>query len=304
MNLETCNMKLETNICVGAGLVSLDVLIWDGKRIPVAYYVGGTCGNVMMILSHMGWDSYPIARLDGTRDTDRLLADMKRHGVHTDHITTLDGKTPVIVQRNFVSKDGVPTHKFESRNGKGHFYLDFKPLTVKQAEAVIEQISFVPKVFFFDRVAPAILKLATAFKERGSVVFFEPSSKGNLKLFNQCVEVSDIVKFADQRIKDVSDFNEVSDKLIIQTQGAKGLMYRLNSEWHHLEPVLNDNVVDTAGAGDWTAAALINELFKDKDIKDISSLPAAELENALNEAQKVGAQSCSYEGARGMMQET
>ena len=48
-------MKLETkNIVLGAGLISLDVLIWDGKRIPVAYYVGGTCGNVMMILAHMG----------------------------------------------------------------------------------------------------------------------------------------------------------------------------------------------------------------------------------------------------------
>lgn len=291
------------NICVGAGLVSLDVLIWDGKRIPVAYYVGGTCGNVMMILSHMGWDSYPIARLDGTRDTDRLLTDMKKHGVHTDYITTLDGKTPVIVQRNFISKDGIPTHKFESRNGQGHFYLDFKPLTVKQADAVIEQISFVPKVFFFDRVAPAILELATAFKEKGSVVFFEPSSKGIVKLFKQCMEVSDIVKFADQRIKEVSEFDGVSDKLIIQTQGAKGLIYRLNSEWIHLEPMMNDNVVDTAGAGDWTAAALISELFKDKTIKNVRDFSASEIENALNEAQKVGARSCSYEGARGMMQQ-
>lgn len=294
---------MNENIVVGAGLVSLDVLIWDGKRIPVAYYVGGTCGNVMMILSHMGWDSYPIARLDGTRDTDRLLADMKNHEVHTDYITTIDGKTPVIVQRNFISKDGTPTHKFESRNSKGHFYLDFKPLTVKQADVVIEKINFVPKVFFFDRVAPAILKLATAFKEKGSVVFFEPSSKGNLKLFNQCIEVADIVKFADQRIKDVSEFNGVGDKLFIQTQGAKGLSYRLNSKWVHLKPVVNENAVDTAGAGDWTAAALINEMYKDKDIRSVSSFSASVLEHALNKAQAIGAESCSFEGARGMMQQ-
>ncbi len=297
MNLET------SSICVGAGLISLDVLIWDGKRIPVAYYVGGTCGNVMMILSHMGWDSYPIARLDGTRDTERLLADMKKHGVHIDHITTIDGKTPVIVQRNFISKDGVPTHKFESRNGKGHFYLDFKPLTVKQAESVIEKICFVPKVFFFDRVAPAILKLATAFKEKGSVVFFEPSSRGNsVKLFNDCVEIADIIKFADQRIKDCRRFDGISDKLFIQTQGADGLRYRLNSEWIHLNPIVNENVVDTAGAGDWTAAALINELFRDKAKGNIAELSVSEIERALNEAQKVGAKSCSFEGARGMMQ--
>jgi len=36
------------------------------------------------------------------------------------------------VQRNFINKDGVPTHKFESRKNIGLFYLDFKSLTLKQ----------------------------------------------------------------------------------------------------------------------------------------------------------------------------
>lgn len=298
-------MQLETNIniCLGAGLISLDVLIRDGANLPVSYYVGGTCGNVMMILSYMGWYAYPVARLDGTKDTTRLLADMKKHGVHTEFVTTKDGKTPVIVQRNFINKDGVPTHKFESRNGKGHFYLDFRPLTVKQADAVLSQLSFVPKVFFFDRVAPAILKLATAFKEKGSVIFFEPSSKGgNVNLFNQCVAVADIVKFADQRIKDISQFDNEDNKLFIQTQGERGLSFRFNSEWMHLDPVVNDNVVDTAGAGDWTAAALISRLYKDKELRKISEFSQEDIIIALNEAQAVGAKSCSYEGARGMMQ--
>lgn len=297
-------MKLDTNnIVLGAGLISLDVLIWDGKLIPVGYYVGGTCGNVMMILAHMGWESYPIARLDGTKDTDRVLADMVKHAVHTDFVSTSDGKTPVIVQRNFITKDGTPTHKFESRNNIGRFYLDFKSLTMKQADAVIERLDFVPKVFFFDRVSPAIQKLATTFKEKGSVIFFEPSSRGgDVKRFNRCVEIADIVKFSDQRIKDAVQFNCLKDKLFVQTQGARGLNYRLNSEWIHLEPFLNEHVVDTAGAGDWTAAALINGLFKDKEIKRIADYSASEIEKALNDAQKVGAQSCSYEGARGMMQ--
>lgn len=293
---------MSDNIILGAGLISLDVLIRDGERLPVSYYVGGTCGNVMMILAHMGWNSYPIARLDGTRDTTRILADMKKHNVHTDFITTDDdGKTPVIVQRNFVTKDGIPTHKFESRNGKGHFFLNFRSLTVKQADAVIERVGFTPKVFFFDRVSPAIQRLAEAFKKKGSVIFFEPSSRsGDVKRFNQCVEVADIIKFSDQRIKDIEQFDGYKDKLFIQTQGAKGLSYRLNSGWKHLEPVANDKVVDTAGAGDWTAATFINELFKSR--KDLSGLKDAEIEKVLNEAQKVGAQSCSYEGARGMMQ--
>ena len=291
------------NICVGAGLISLDVLIWDGQRVPISYYVGGTCGNVMMILAHMGWEAFPIARLDGTKDGVRVLEDMKRHNVHTDFVSTQDGKTPVIVQRNFINKDGIPTHKFESRNNMGRFYLDFKSLTLKQANEVIEKMDFAPNVFFFDRVSPAILRLAESFKEKGSVIFFEPSSRGgDVKRFNQCVEVADVIKFSDQRIKDVEQFESYKDKLFIQTQGARGLSYRLNSGWKHLEPVANDKVVDTAGAGDWTAAALINNLFKNKVMFGICNLLESDLETALNEAQKVGAESCSYEGARGMMQ--
>ena len=70
--------------------------------------------------------------------------------VHIDFVSTGDGKAPVIVQ-----------HKFESRNNIGRFYLDFKSLTLKQANEVIDKIDFVPKVFFYDRVSPAILKLAS-----------------------------------------------------------------------------------------------------------------------------------------------
>lgn len=294
-------MKSEKNICVGAGLISLDVLIWEGNRIPVSYYVGGTCGNVMMILAHMGWDAYPIARLDGTKDGLRVLDDMKRHNVHTDFVSTQDGKTPVIVQRNFINKDGIPTHKFESRNNMGRFYLDFKSLTLLQAKDVIARIDFVPRVFFFDRVSPAIQRLAEAFKEKGSVIFFEPSSRGgDVKRFNQCVEVADIIKFSDQRIKDIEQFDGYKEKIFIQTRGAKGLSYRFNSGWKHLEPVKNDKVVDTAGAGDWTAAAFINELFKSRN--GLRGITVTVIEKVLNEAQKIGAQSCSYEGARGMMQ--
>ena len=296
---------MSNNICIGAGLISLDILIRDGSRFPVSYYVGGSCGNVMMILSYLGWETYPIARLDGTKDGQRVLADMEKHKLHTDFVTTNDGKTPVIVQRNFITKDGVPTHKFESRKDMGRFYLDFKSLTMKQADAVIERIDFAPKVFFFDRVSPAIIKLATVFKEKGSVLFFEPSSRcSDVKRFYQCVELANIVKFSEQRFKETKQFDTFTDKLFIQTQGASGLSYRLNSGWVHLEPVANDMVVDTAGAGDWTAAALINELFKDKGLRSIIDFSAQEIERALNDAQKVGAKSCSYEGARGMMQES
>lgn len=49
--------------------------------------------------------------------------------------------------------------------------------------------------------------------------------------------------------------------------------------------------------------ALIHNLFKHKVVFGICDLLESDLETALKEAQKVGAESCSYEGARGMMQQ-
>ena len=70
-------MKLETNnIVLGAGLISLDVLIWDGKLIPVGYYVGGTCGNVMH--KAVGW----MLREMGKRVSMDLLRDFLRQHAH------------------------------------------------------------------------------------------------------------------------------------------------------------------------------------------------------------------------------
>lgn len=287
-------------VCVGAGLISLDILLRDDGIRPISYYVGGTCGNVMMILSYMGWDACPIARLDNSKYTERLLADMRKFNINTQYISTENGRTPVIIQRNIIDKDGHPTHKFECRGNDGRFYLNFSSLTKKQAQEVLNEIDVVPEVFFFDRVSPAIIDMAKAFKSRGSLIYFEPSCKITEKHFDECVELADVIKFAEQRIPNASYFDEIADTIIIQTLGERGLRFRYNSAWIDLPPVQNDKVVDTVGAGDWTTAAFIYHLFGSGK-HDEQEITLSEIKASLENAQKIGAQSCSYEGARGMM---
>lgn len=289
------------NICVGAGLISLDILIKDEGIRPVSYYVGGTCGNIMMILSYMGWSTYPIARLDNSKYTDRLLADMHKHNVNTEYISTDNGSTPVIIQRNIIDKDGHPTHKFECRGSNGRFYLNFSSLTKKQAQDILSEIDIVPNVFFFDRVSPAIIDMAKEFKVKGALIYFEPSCKISEKHFDECVELADIIKFADQRISDTSYFDSISNTIIIQTLGDKGLKFRYNSQWIDLPPIRNNNVIDTVGAGDWTSAALIYQLGGYSRQLILQSANSKEMKVLLKKAQKIGSMSCSYDGARGMM---
>jgi fructokinase len=288
-------------ICVGAGLVSLDILMRGNDDHGVSFKVGGTCGNVMMILSHMGWSVYPIARLDETDYAKRLLADMKDHHVNTKFVSTNDGTTPVIVQRNVVDKYGNPCHKFEILNNRGRFFLGYKSITRKQAEVIISKIDFTPAVFFFDRVSPAVIHLAEHFKSKGSLIYFEPSCKVTENGFLRCVELSDIIKFAKQRISDITYTSAYQNKLFIQTLGQQGLQYSLRGQnWVFLEPIVNNNLVDTSGAGDWTTSAFLNGLME-SGIRNISKMTPKIISKLLMVAQEVGSRSCSYEGARGMM---
>ncbi len=291
----------KNKICVGAGLVSLDILMRGNDEQGISYKVGGTCGNVMMILSHMEWSVYPIARLDETEYTRMLLADMRNHNVNTTFISTNDGTTPVIVQRNIVDKYGNPCHRFEILNNKGRFFLGYKSITKSQAQAIITEMDFIPSVFFFDRISPAVISLAEYFKEKGALIYFEPSCKVTEKGFDRCVELGDIVKFAEQRISDITFTSTYQNKLFIQTLGQRGLQYSLcGKPWVYIEPILNQNIVDTSGAGDWTTSAFLNGLME-SDIRKVSEMSVPVINQILADAQRIGSLSCSYEGARGMM---
>lgn len=65
--------------------------------------------------------------------------------------------------------------------------------------------------------------------------------------------------------------------------------------------IQNCNVVDTSGAGDWTTAALLDEMIN-ANITNLRDLNIDLTKELLNKSQAKGAESCSYEGARGMME--
>jgi fructokinase len=65
-------------VCIGSGLVALDVVISNNPSVPNQFLAGGSCGNVITILSYLGWDCYPIARLSNNVAGDILIHDLLR----------------------------------------------------------------------------------------------------------------------------------------------------------------------------------------------------------------------------------
>ena len=103
-------------IAIGTGLLAFDIVYTADSEEPIGRWAGGTCGNVLAILSFLGWSTYPVARLADNASATLLCRDLASWGVHLKYITReRHGSTPVIVQR--IRQDG---------RGHGLHYFSFR----------------------------------------------------------------------------------------------------------------------------------------------------------------------------------
>lgn len=296
-------MNIQDNpICIGTGLVALDVVVTGSAMRDAQFLVGGSCGNVLTILSYLGWNSYPVSRLSNNIATELLIEDLHRWNVKDDLLTaTENGSTPIIIHRIMTDKLGAAKHRFEFRNPEDGKHLPaYKPVLVKDVPSVLEKSKF-PNVFYFDRMNRSAIDLAKFYKDNGAVVFFEPSNCKDIKAFNECLSIANVVKFSDDRISDYEkQFPEAVAGLEIQTLGESGLKYRIKgeNEWRNVSGYQVNKVIDTAGAGDWCTAGIIYSLFKDKKVEECSE---KDIEHAFRFGQALSALNCTFEGARGLM---
>lgn len=293
---------------LGAGLFALDLIISAEADSPVRAWAGGTCGNVLSILAYLGWEAFPIARMNGDAASQRVKADMKKWGVKLDLASCSPAAhTPIIIQEIRRKKDGAPTHRFIwSCPHCGERLPSFKPVTIEAVEPVAPKMKGAA-VFFMDRVSRAVITLAQKASDEGAVVFFEPSGKGDPKLFSEALKLTHIVKYADQRFNELpAAMSDNSSVLVeIQTLGSKGLRFRHKlgrgvSSWKQMAAFQAPILVDTCGAGDWCTAGLIAHAAT-KGLKGLRAGGVVGIQSALNYGQAMAAWNCGFEGARGGM---
>ena len=293
---------------VGTGLIALDVVIGPDPETPVRSWAGGTCGNVLSILAYLGWDAYPVARMNDDVASERVRADMARWGVHLDWTTCAPTThTPMIVQEIRRRRDGRSGHRFSwSCPNCGQWLPAFKAITVDAVESVKPALVDA-SVFFLDRLSRATLTLAAEASARGGVVVFEPSGKSTDKLTAEAIALAHVVKYADHRLAGIRGVMASGSAVLleVQTLGDQGLRYRHRlrrgvSRWMHLKAIRAPRVIDTCGAGDWCTAGLIAKVsvggqggFRRAGTRGVRA--------ALRYGQTLAAWNCGFEGARGGM---
>lgn len=300
---------------VGAGLVTLDIIINNGSKTPT-FYAGGSCGNILAGLSFLGWNSISVSRAGKDKAGKLMIQDLSDNGVNVKYITREpEVATPRIIEK-LRSNGKFAQHSFLLLCPNCHAYLPrFRSPTLKEINGILED-NLSPKVYFFDRVSPATLKLAKSYREQGTLVFFEPASLKNDIKFKEAINLSHIVKYA--RGKSDNNCNNLqyttiekeiilkSPALVIKTLGKDGLFYssKKDNKWRLQKGFRLNNLYDSCGAGDWCTVGFLfflQELATKNRGSFIDILKSKNsIQSALIFAQILASLSCSFVGARGL----
>ena len=291
----------------GAGFIALDILYAGGEDWRVRQRAGGTCGNVLAILSFLGLQSFPIARLGTDRAADLILSDLQSVGVDCQFVHRDPcARTPRVVE--FLPKKPGGPHRFAFICPKcqRRFPRRSEP-TLDMAQRSIQAVN--PGVFFFDRADSTTINLAVSCRERGSLVVFEPDSFVENSNFVDALQVSDVVKYSIQRTAQSLETrlppSDIRPRLVVETMDGGGLRYSIRSQglsdlsWRHQEPYFVETPADQAGAGDWCSAGLISHLLANRPSHQWQERT---IRRALAFGQALAAASILFEGPRGYME--
>lgn len=296
----------------GAGLLALDVVISDPDSPAALTFAGGTCANVLSILSFLRWTATPIGFIGDDPAGRRVLADLATAGVHSIHlIPRAESSTPVFIQRLERDPGGLPKHSFANATQCPHCGQPLGAIGPPEKTGTTPIREFTAPesvdVFFMDRLSDDILSLAESAHARGALVFYEPSAKEDMRYWQDAFDLVGIVKYSADRFAadELAPFLTRRSRGAlweVQTKGAGGLRYRKHgtestgiARWTTSAAIPAARVVDTCGAGDWCSAGLLHGLLTIHQKRD------AAFANAVRFGQLLAAWACAFVGARGAM---
>ncbi len=263
--------------------------------------VGGTCGNVMCILSKLGWIAQPQLKLIDTEEGDKLVDSLQQYGCDTRYVSRVPngGFSGMSCTHRRSNKTGEHELGIRSFGPNGSQFRKITEMRARDEVPVfLDTIAKAPDVYFFDHNEAGPRKIAKELRNRGTLIYYECENNRDWNKFIKSVEVADIVKFSDENVPDLTSCENYKDKLFIQTQGAKGLQFKLrDGEWIHVDPIQVQSVIDWEGCGDTITAIFLNELAK-LGLPHVSSLSEKQVQYALTTATEKAALCTQYYGSK------
>ncbi len=296
---------------VGTGLIALDVVFGEGKQRTTRAWAGGTCANVLAILSYLGWHAYPVARLNGDSAARRVERDLRRWGVRLEWAKLQPGgRTPIVVQRIMSDDSGNGLHRFSLHCPHcGGWLPTYQAVPARVVRSLTLEVPD-SSVVFLDRPSRGSIILAEHYKQKGALIFFEPSGKGDVGLFRRAYQLADIIKYSREQATGLALHRprSLQAPVEVETLGSAGLRYRTallgrtQRAWTEVPAYKVHQVSDPAGAGDWCSAGILHFLGR-RGYAGLEKITSVGLLRAFRFGQALAAWNCGFEGARGGMYE-
>jgi sugar/nucleoside kinase (ribokinase family) len=304
-------------IIIGSGQYNWDVIklreypegFVPGKRNAFTERIlteeaGGTCGNVMCMLAHLGWTAMPQVKL--CEEGRTLAHSLAQYGCDTRYVSIVDGGGFSGMECTHRRNRTTGEHEL-GLHGFGPNGSRFRRITELRARDEVPMflsgLAGIPDVYFFDHGEAGPRMIAQELRKRGALIFHECENSTDWRKFIKSVEVADVVKFSDENVANLSFVDDYPDKLYIQTQGGKGMQFKLcGGDWIHVPAVPVSEVVDWEGCGDTTTAVFLNELAK-IGLPKVVSLTEQQVVAALSEAARMAAKCTQYYGSKGWLKD-
>jgi fructokinase len=276
-----------------AGYMPLDIIEADGVAWQRA---GGTAGNVAAILGFLGWSSALVGRVGSDAAGVALRADLERSGVDCELISI----DPAGLTNRLVHEIRQGRHRYRYSCPKCSQKLPrSRPLRIEQVDDVLATHR-APSVYFFDRANAATVELAERYAEANTIVVFEPSTPANAQLLQRAMNAATFVKGSHEHGPDLVATYEAgnANRLRVITEGVAGARFRRGrSRWQRVA-AFGAEVIDAAGAGDWTTAGMLHKLVGTGDW----TAPKA-IADAITFGHALAALNCAVPGARGLSED-
>ena len=294
--------------CLGAGFVALDIVRSINGRITERRFAGGSCGNVLTILSYLGWKSAPIARIGDDQPGRELVKDLENWSVDTRFLLReTTAHTPIVFQEIVFNRQGTARHRFSLICPEcGIRTANYRPWLQRDIDELVASMPSA-SLFYFDRVSRANLEIATHARQNGALVVFEPSGIKDHGLFDACLRACHVFKYSHERLSGMLDAaTEAEVPVEIETRGNEGLRVTIRKgrntvHEEELPAILAPQLRDAAGSGDWCSAGFVHSLLSDRNgLPNLTRCKKA-IVRALRWGQAFAALNCSYESARGLM---
>ena len=292
---------LNQPIIAGTGIFTLDVIPQPSDD-TFLLFAGGSAVNVLTMLHEKAWKAYPIGRIGNDQAGKYFIRDLKSFEINMAYIyQRRSDSTPVYVlqqcgeNHSFVRKCPFCDSPFPH----------YSAILDSDADAIASTLPEQIDVFYLERVASGVVRLAKKCKKKGALLFFEPNHVDDESMFIDCLKHAEIVKYSEERldfIKELTD--EVNIPLEIETLGKNGLQYRIfagnqRTNWIHVPPAPAGVFVDSAGAGDWLSAELIEKLGS-QGLEGFR-LDQEQIQSIFITGQQKAAENCAFPGPRGSM---